>query len=798
MFSDRSRLVSCPPALIFIVALLLLPVASADAGTAVKIATSPFHQCLITTGGGVRCWGDNTYGQLGDGTITDRSNPVDVPGLGSAAVDIATGAAFTCALLDTGRVKCWGANGSGQLGDGSTEQWRPTAGDVPGLTDVVRLSALQSHICAVTRAGAARCWGRNWYGQLGDGSTTSRSTPVDVVGLAANVLEVHAGESHTCAVLATGAVKCWGGNTGGQLGDGTTTMRLTPVDVIGMASGTVHVVAARDHSCSVTETGGVKCWGLNGSGQLGDGTMQPRPGPVDVINLTSAVTDLDASFTRTCALTVSSDVMCWGSGWLGDGRNVDAGPTPVKAVDLPRRISALSSGGETCVVTASGHVKCWDFASPGIDRKPAGDVFGLVEGVTQVVGGAGPMSAHTCAVTQAGGAKCWGANAEGQLGDGSTVNRGVPVDVLGLTSGVASLAAGRAHTCALTVAGGVKCWGRNAFGQLGDGSTTSHLEPVDVVGLASGVTAISTSGQTTCALLAGGGVKCWGYNEAGQVGDGTVLTRTVPVDVIGLSGVAAIAVTDNFTCALTNTGAVKRWGGDTHTPTTIPALASGVVGLAAGPFHACVITSAGGAKCWGVNLNGELGSGRKDYNFVTVPVDVVGLTSGVLALAAGGQHTCALISGGAVKCWGDSYAGQNSLVPVGVPGVAGAATGIGAGLDQACAITAGGRLQCWGVNNCGQLGDSTYVQAGSATPLPGYGPSADFNQDGKPDLVWRNRVTGDIIFWLMNGTTLGQEVHLVGPSDRNWKIVAIADFNRDGNPIFCGATRSPGRTWSGT
>ena len=156
---------------------------------------------------------------------------------------------------------------------------------------------------------------------------------------------------------------------------------------------------------------------------------------------------------------------------------------------------------------------------------------------------------------------CWGDNEFGALGNGTTTNPVAPVEVAGLSNGVAAIAVGWYHTCALTAVGGIKCWGDNEYGQLGDGTTTHRRMPVEVAGLSSNVVAIAAGSSHTCALTAAGGVKCWGYNFYGQLGDGTKTDRLTPVDVFGLSsGISAIAAGGDHTCALTAAGGVKCWG----------------------------------------------------------------------------------------------------------------------------------------------------------------------------------------------------------------------------------------------
>jgi alpha-tubulin suppressor-like RCC1 family protein len=338
------------------------------------------------------------------------------------------------------------------------------------------------HTCGLTASGGVKCWGRNLYGELGDGSTTDSDSPVDVVGLGSGVTAISVGDNHSCALLSGGGVKCWGGNGSGQLGDGTTTDSSTPVQVLGLASGVSAIDSGSNHTCALLSGGGVKCWGTNYSGQLGDGSILDRSSPVAVVGLASGVASISTGGYHTCALISGGGVKCWGanfSGQVGD--------------------------------------------STTTDRSSPVDVVGLVSGVNAVAAG----HAHTCAMTGSGGVKCWGDNGTGALGDGSTKERDTPVGVVGLSSGAAAIDAGIGYSCALVNAG-VKCWGWNKYNQLGDYTIINHSTPVDVLGLESGVNAFSSGGYQNCAWTAGGGFKCWGRNMAGLLGDGTSFFSEAP------------------------------------------------------------------------------------------------------------------------------------------------------------------------------------------------------------------------------------------------------------------------------
>jgi tRNA A-37 threonylcarbamoyl transferase component Bud32 len=241
----------------------------------VQIASSLHGSCARLAGGAVKCWGGNKYGQLGDGSKTDRLAPADVDGA-RGAISLALGEDHACALFDGGKVRCWGRNADGELGDGTNVD-RPSPAPVAGVEDAAALALGGHFTCALGRDGGARCWGSNADGELGDGTTAaSRSTPAPVAGLD-GVTQLSAGWRHACARLASGATRCWGLNAFGQLGDGTTTTRPVPVPIAGAFA---QIVAGHRHTCGVRDDGATLCWGRNEEGQLGDGTTQNRLEPV--------------------------------------------------------------------------------------------------------------------------------------------------------------------------------------------------------------------------------------------------------------------------------------------------------------------------------------------------------------------------------------------------------------------------------------------------------------------------------------------------------------------------------------
>ncbi len=351
------------------------------------ISAGAHGTCAWAASGAMYCWGDNASGQLGDGTRIHRRTPSRVVlASGQAIVDVSLWQNYGCAAAADGAAWCWGNNGAGQIGDGTTSQRdAPARVVMPAGVAFHNVTTDVLHGCGVAISGALYCWGANGSGRLGDGTTLSRSVPTPVAAPAGLVFtHIGAGSARTCARTDEGELYCWGANTAGMLGDGTTENRSAPTRVQtppGLSFLNVDVGA--EHSCAVTTTGAVYCWGRNSFGELGDGTTTNRLTPVPV-TAPSGVTfvRVAAGLSVTCAITSTGAVYCWGAngfGNLGDGTTTNR-------------------------------------ATPTLVATPEGVSF-----VDVSVG-----QAHSCAVASTGAAWCWGNNTNRQLGDGTFTNRHTP------------------------------------------------------------------------------------------------------------------------------------------------------------------------------------------------------------------------------------------------------------------------------------------------------------------------------------------------------------------------------------
>ncbi|WP_424186900.1 S8 family serine peptidase [Actinokineospora sp. G85] len=699
------------------------------------------HTLTVKSDGSVWTWGSNSAGQLGNGSTTNSTTPVPVVGLAGVRrgeATVAGGAVHSLAVRSDGTAWAWGANTFGQLGNGTTTA-STTPVQVSGLTGVVAVAAAGTYSLALKSDGTVWAWGTNANGQLGDGTTTQRTTPVQVSGVTGAVGIAAGSADHALAVKSDGTVRAWGANTHGQLGNGTTTASTTAVPVTGL-TGVRSVSAGYAHSLAVRTNGTVASWGNNSNGQLGDGTTTQRTTPVAVSGLTD-VASASASFVFSLAVRTNGTVASWGNnsdGQLGNGTTTSS-TTPVTTTGVSA--TALASGSLHGVAAKSdGTLHTWggningqlgDGTTTQRNTPVTSNQITLLRSRPNVA----LSSSHAIVATSDGRVIAWGLNNAGQLGNGGSTDSTTPVTVRGISNAATTpdaVAVGQSHSLALLSNGTVLAWGANPSGQLGDGTTGNRLTPVKVGNL-TGVVAVAASGSHSLALKSDGTVWAWGLNSAGQLGDGSTTSRSTPVQVSGLTGVARIATGPNGTSLAVRTdGTLRAWGANTNgeygngtTTAALTPVSTGLTGLstqpgavAVGATFATAVKANGTVVSWGANADGQLGNGTTTASLT--PVTVTGVSTAV-AVSAGSNHALALLRTGQTSAWGGNAQGQLGdgtttprPTPVTVTGLTGL-TEVTAGLTTSAASRADGSVRTWGRNTNGQLGNGTTTA--SATPV---------------------------------------------------------------------------------
>ncbi len=767
--------------------------------TALSVSAGGTHTCALLYGGGVDCWGNDGSGQDGNNATSPPAPPVlsPVPVVGlSDATAVAAGGFHTCALRAGGSVVCWGHDGSGQLGDGDggagtslspvtvlhDDDADPATPAVP-LTGVTAIASGEYHSCAlIGGTGAVECWGHNGFGQLGDGSKTDRPTAVAVSNIPEpdpdptkpphKALAVTAGQSHTCAVLDNGTARCWGSGFFGQLGndknnkDDSFDISTTPVTVtydddpnplaedIKTLTGITAISAGQFHTCARMSDGRAQCWGANGRGQLGNGDDKDSKLAVAVSGLTGARAVTAGGF-HTCALVSGNAMKCWGYDFYGQLGAYAAQRTKPDSVTALKAATTVATGdGTACALVTTADTPprakpyCWGDNSDGqlgagLDPAAVANSTIPVPVADNPAAGVAPIddtaaltagNRYACALPVGSQTpQCWGRNAQGQLGDGSTTSRSLPVPVSTVTTATQVSAGGELDpvtstevgtTCAVLADAGVRCWGAGAYGQLGDGSSPHDSStPVTVVSdhdndhdrtdsghptapvTLTGATKVVVGGRHACALMSDTTVRCWGRNADGQLGDGTTDDRTFAVVVDTDPAPPDEANDENHVVPLT-----------------------GVVDLAAGARHTCAVTGDDKVWCWGRNSDGQLGDGTTNPS--AVPVQVSGTPSSfvdMVDITAGDFHTCVRVKSVAphnnttAACWGDNSSGQlgvpggdspTAVAPtnLGEPGTSDAhdielVKALSGGRNDTCAALVDTSVSCWGDNGSGQLGD---------------------------------------------------------------------------------------------
>jgi alpha-tubulin suppressor-like RCC1 family protein len=650
-------------------------------------AGSAAHTCGIKSDASAVCWGRTGNGQLGDGNVTSP-NPVATVASGISWADISSNRLTTCGVSTTGAAYCWGSNQSGEIGKASIPlgaQGSASPVAVDGGHVFTSITAGWRHACAITTGKAAYCWGFNTDGELGLGSTGPDVLVPTLVSGGHQWERLTAGARHTCGITTDKRAWCWGLNESGQLGDGGTLAHSAPAEVvvpgvkftvIATSAGVSGVAQlGKAHTCALSEAGKPYCWGLNDRGQLGDGSLTDRTTPVAVGgNLTLSGLSLGERFS--CGMRGDA-IWCWGwndFGQLGNGVRFNS-HVPVAVSGSHTFTHVTTGGGFSCGIASS--------AAPGTSATLC---WGGYDGTNlriapELVQGAPPLASidaygAVCARTSAGVGYCWGSNIVGMLGIGpsSITSAASPMAITG-NHEFSELSVGSQYACGVTTGGAAYCWGNNFNGQLGSvlaGGATNTPTPTAVSGGLS-FKSISAGLNHTCALTIPGAAYCWGLGTSGQLGNASNTNSTAPVAVAGGYTFANISVGTSSTCA---------------------------------------VTTAGEGYCWGNGASSQLGNGSGSNR------NTPGLISGGLtfsSVSVGGVSACGVTTGSAVYCWGSNtflQVGQppttaQQAVPLIVSG-GHSFTKVDVLSDShTCAITTSGAALCWGNNFSGQLGNLT-------------------------------------------------------------------------------------------
>ncbi len=666
----------------------------------VNVSVGGAHSCAVHADGRLSCWGSNSSGQLGINNpgLPWSQLPMEVVGAPGHYVQVAAGGMHTCAIrselsgLGLGtRVYCWGAGGEGQLGDGlGVDQYSPTPLSVFSTGQVVDVAAGATHSCLVAEGGVAECWGSNMDGELGDGTNIPKLQPIvgspSIPMLFGRVKDITAGSGFTCAALIDGAVACWGRNSRFQLGTGNLVPSNTPIITLGPRAAAVAVSAGASHACALTASGALRCWGDNGLAQLGSGSTHQVAYPLRS-DVTGNAVEVATGEGHTCALFSNGVAKCWGDNSLGQlGRGLLGGlygfGAPVVGLSGVNRGPKVAAGfRHGCALKSDGNVECW---GNNLDAQTSPPVMGpwvttsqpakLDEVLRELELG----RRHSCGIVDDGRVLCWGSNTEGQHGDGTFSSATRPSFVQDLRN-VVQLGMGDFFGCALRSDGRVLCWGDNTFGQLGTAAPASSATALEVA-LPERALRIAVGTHSACALMprgpnVAGSVYCWGRAAIGNgLSTGTPTPTPVEVDPTPVSGggplwcAIDITVGYAFGCALMCDGTVFCWGdnsdgqlgvGSTHSHYRArPLQLKDISALEAGNQHVCALSTDGAVFCWGDNQYGQLGlGGSSPFLDVLTPTQVptASLPGGVRQLAAGETFTCAAMTDGNLRCWGNNY-----------------------------------------------------------------------------------------------------------------------------------------------
>jgi len=693
-----------------------------------QISAGDYHTVAIKSNGTLWAWGLNGNGQLGDGTTTYRSTPTQESSASAEWCQVSAGYAHTVAVKKDGTLWVWGYNGSGQLGDGSTTRKLIPTQENSASMEWNQASAGHYHTVATKSNGTLWAWGLNNYGQLGDGTTSNRLVPTQEDSISTEWSQVSTGDYHTVATKSDGTLWAWGYNNVGQLGDSTRTNKTIPIQESTSAEDWSAISAGSYHTVALKNNGTLWGWGDNTYGQLGDGSTTANSNPIQEITNAEDWSAISAGSYHTVALKSNGTLWAWGynsHGQLGDGSMIN-NSSPIQESTRTEDWSAISAGSShTVALKSNGTLWAWGDNRYG----QLGDGTIINHNIPQQENSKDILwsiisagSLHTVALKNNGTLWAWGRNDYGQLGNNSTTNSSSSLiqEITGAEDW-SVVSAGNGQTMALKNNGTLWVWGRNDYGQLGDGSTTNSSSPIQEITGAEDWSVISAGDLHTVALKSNGTLWAWGRNDYGQLGDGSTTNSSSPIqEITGAEDWSDISAGAYHTVALKSNGTLWAWGynrfGELGDGSTIDSSnpiqeITGVEdwsGISAGAYHTVALKSNGSLWAWGYNKYGRLGDGSTTDS--SSPVQESTGAKDWSVVSAGSSHTVALKSNGTLWAWGCNGDGQlgdgsgtNSTTPVQESSSSENWSAISTG-SHTVALKNNGTLWAWGYNRYGQLG----------------------------------------------------------------------------------------------
>ena len=589
------------------------------------------HRCAITSVGELYCWGEGSYGQLGNGSNTSVHSPSKVSG-SHTFIDVDVGQRHTCAINSSNEAYCWGDGGDGRLGPGnSNETDFNTPQLVAGGMSFQKISVGARHSCALDLTGHVYCWGEGSDGQIGNGNILDVDSPTLVSG-GYLFTEIESGLNTTCGLTSSSDMYCWGYGERGGLGNGSFTDSLVPSLVFGSHK-FEKMALGHYHTCAIDDSDDLYCWGFGEAGQTGLGHVNNTNSPQLIYNEVPVI-DVSALEDNTCLVNSEKELYCWGEilgSWSSSFAYRGFYPSPKKQpTSNPSFVSVSSSrAASACGLTESKDVYCW--GSPEItglssySYTPSLFVSAHQFRAISLGGSTYPVA---CGITETDDAYCWGDNQFGKMGDGTQNDSATPVAVSGGHK-FRQLSIGVDHTCGVTTSNEVYCWGRNNFSQLGAHSGSSYV-PIQI-NLSTPIQKVKVAGDTVCALSYNNQLFCWGRNYYGEIGNGDNTLSSVPLLAAGGQEFNDFVAMLANICGLTIDGRAYCWGSSSDgingsfTTSYVPQLIGGSYSyqeLYGNSSGVCGKEVSGDLYCWGQNDNYQLGLGFS--NDTAAPLQILG------------------------------------------------------------------------------------------------------------------------------------------------------------------------------